>query len=296
MKKNILKSAALSLAAIMVLGGCGGGNSSSSETQSDPLELESNGKSLIFYSTSTNEQYAFDVDSEATIDLNSLTNFNMNGLNKGKPFLWLDDKGDTNSSNDEEKLIMFHQEYSFTEHNATWEDFYYLGHFHADTNESYSLAAHSHEEFNVTSGAKYNAMIRLNQYLQKQETIKQNLTATIPSEANGLCTFHTFVNEENETLYYAMGKNGTMYIYDQNITAPAIDSVAVASSCEINKVGMSSTEDGVLLFLESTQQIYSIDSHEDGVYHAHNSWDLSQLIGSGKSSQIMVGLKPLVNE
>jgi hypothetical protein len=145
----------------------------------------------------------------------------------------------------------------------------------------------------VTSGGKYNAMLRLNTYLAQQNQLEQNLSATIPSEANGLCGFHTFVSEDDETFYYAMGKNGTMYIYDNTMSAPALDSVVVTDSCAPNEFGMSSTEDGVLFFSAHTQKVYSVDSHDDGVYHVHSSWDLSQLIGDGKNAQMMLGLEPL---
>jgi hypothetical protein len=299
MKKNILYSA--TCAAILLFSGCGNGSDSAT---ADPLELESDGKTLLFYSASTNEQYAFDVDTETTINLNNATdndhndisNFNMSASEQGTPYIWIDSKGDADASNDEGKVVMFSQEYSFAnDGNASWEDFYYLGHYHtkkSDNNETtYYLAAHDNDEFNVTSGGKYNAMGRLNAYLQAQETIKNALLQKLPAESNGLCSFHVFLNEEGETFYYAMGSNGTMYIYDDAYGFE--DSVAVSSSCEPYGVGISSTEDGVLLFLADTQKVYSIDSHEDGVYHVHNSWDLSQLIGSGKSAQMMVGLQPL---
>ena len=90
-----------------------------------------------------------------------------------------------------------------------------------------------------------------------------------------------------------MGKNGTMYIYDENITAPALDSVAVTDSCSVNEFGMSSTEDGILFFSSNTQKVYSVDSHDDGIYHIHSSWDISQLLGSGKSAQMMIALEPV---
>lgn len=290
MKKNTIKNIALIFGATLVLGGCG--SSSDNNTQADPLELESDGKTLVFYSASTNEQYAFDVDTQNTTDLTTITNFNTNASQKGKLFVWIDNKGDTDSSNDESKIIMLKQDYSFaTDGNATWEDFYYLGHFHED-NKNYSLAAHNSNEFNVTSGAKYDAIVRLNHYLAQQYSLEQNLSNAIPAAANGLCGFHTFKGEENETFYYAVGKNGTVYIYDENITT-YLDSVAVVQSCTPNEFGISSTEDGVLFFSADTQKVYAIDSHEDGIYHQHSSWDLSQLIGSGKSAQMMVAIQPL---
>jgi len=304
MKKINIKSIALILGAMIVLSGCDeSSNNKNGAGASDPLELESEGKTFLFYSASTNEQYAYNVDSGKTINLQNSTddaghdisNFNMKASDSGRVFIWLDNKGDTLTSNDEEKVVMFTNDYSFTDDgNATWKDFYYLGHFHSNVNNnvtSYSLAAHNNSEFNTTSGGKYNALIRLNKYLAEQQLLEQKLSKSIPAAANGLCGFHTFISEQNKTFYYAMGKNGTMYIYDKNITTPALDSVVVTDSCTENEFGISSTEDGVLFFASNSMKVYSIDSHEDGIYHVHNSWNLSQLIGSGKSAQMMVALR-----
>lgn len=306
MKKNYFTPIAATAATLLMLSGCGS-DSSTSDSVSDPLELESDGKTLIFYSASTNEQYAFDVDSEHTTNLNGasdaqgndLSNFNMSASEQGRLFVWVDNKGDDDVSNDEDKVLMFRQEYDFArDGNATWEDFYYLGHYHRHTDENnitnYYLAAHDNSEFNVTSGGKYDAIVRLNTYLAAQENLKTELAALLPAEANGVCAFHQFENEEGEPFYYVMGSNGTMYVYDAAYTFK--DSVAVSSSCESNGVGISSTEDGVLLFLSDTQKVYSVDSHEDGIYHVHNSWDLSNLLGNGKSAQMMVGIQPLIQE
>jgi len=305
MTKTIFTYTAAATAALLLLSGCGDSGSNGSGGSS--LALESDGKTLLFYSASTNDQYAFDVDSEKTTDLNGaadaqghdLTNFNMDPSEQGRLFVWVDNKGDTDPSNDEEKVVMFKSGYDIaTDGNVTWEDFYYLGHYHGTTDDNnvttYYLAAHSNDEFNVTDGAKYSAMLRLNAYLLEQENLKNELAALLPAQANGLCAFHTFENEEGETFYYAMGDNGTMYIYDA--AHDFLDSVAVAAACEPDGVGMSSGEDGVLLFVSETQKLYMIDSHEDGIYHVHTEWELSELIGGGKSAQMMVGIQPLVSE
>lgn len=292
------------LGAVLVLSGCGSSSDNSSDSaKTDPLELESDGKTLIFYSALANSQYGFEVDSQKIINLqqstdddgNDISNFNIATSNRGKLFIWIDDKGDSNLSNDESKVLMFKQDYSFKDDgNASWEDFYYLGHFHGETENSkttYHLAAHSNAEFNVTSGAKYDAIVRINRYLATQNTLENNLSNILPTEANGLCGFYTSIKEEGESLYYAMGKNGTLYIYDKDMSK--LDSVTITDICEENKFGISSTEDGVLLFSEHTQKVYAVDSHDDGIYHMHTSWDVSRFIGSGNMAEMMVGLEPL---
>jgi len=302
MKKNLIVSSAVVLGLLAGFSGCGSSNDSRGSAAELP-ELESDGKTIVFYSASANTQYAYTVDDSSVLNLQGatdsegedITNFNMKDGDEGKLFVWIDNKGDDNASNDEEKIVMFDQNYSYaTDGNATYEDFYYLGHFHAheeDGETEYHLAAHSNDEFNVTTGAKFEALQRLNEYLAEQNRLEQNLTNTIPAEANGLCGFHTFVNEEGDTFYFAVGTNGTVYIYDQ--TTNFLDSVAVTDSCSENEFGISSTEDGVLYFDSTSQKVYAIDSHEDGIYHVHSSWELGEeLIGVGKTAEMMVAIEP----
>ncbi|HEO98104.1 MAG: hypothetical protein JW682_03555 [Campylobacterales bacterium] len=308
MQKNRVISAASILAAIFVLSGCSGSSSDSRGSEKELPELESDGKTLVFYSASTNEQNAYTVDDGSVLNLQGatdeegedITKFNMDAANHGKLFVWIDNKGDANASNDEGKIVMFDQDYSYAEDgNATWEDFYYLGHFHKHEDEGkveYHLAAHSNDEFNVTAGAKYTAMQRLNTYLAEQYALEQNLTNTIPHEANGLCGFHTFVNEESKTFYLAMGRNGKMYIYDENISSVDETALTGVDNCIENQFGMSSTEDGVLYFSEETQQLHLIDSHDDGVWHEHTTFDLEELLGAGKTAEMMVGIAPVTGQ
>lgn len=305
MQTNIYTGMAAATAAMFMLSGCGG--SGGGEAQIEAPELESEGKTLFFYSASTNEHYAYNVDENSVTDLNGetdahgedITNFNMSASDEGRLFIWVDDKGDTDASNDEDKVIMFRSDYDFAEDgNATWEDFYYLGHFHSETEDDnttvYHLAAHTNEEFDVAEGAKYDAMLRLNAYLKAETAIESDLSALLPASADGLCGFSHFKNEADETVYFAVGMNGTLYVYDAAFDFK--DSVAVADACEPNGLGLSGTEEGVLLFLSGPQKAYLVDSHEDGVYHVHSSWALSEVIGSGKSAQMMVGLQPLREE
>lgn len=305
MQNSMTTTMSAAVAALFLLTGCGG-SSSGGDGGVDAPELESEGKSLIFYSASTDEQYAYTVDSATVTNLNDPTDaegedisqFNMSTSEKGRLFRWVDEYEENNVSIAEDKVVMFHQDYDYTtDGNATWEDFYYLGHFYGETEGDethYHLAAHSNDEFNVTSDAKFNAMLRLNRYLQSQESVKNALTDVLPASADGLCTFDQFENEAGETVNYAIGFNGTLYAYDANYTL--MDSTVIASACETNGAGMSATEEGVLVFIGLTQKAYLVDSHEDGIYHVHSSWELSEILGSGTSAQMMVGLTPLEHE
>ena len=297
----------------LLLVGCGS-SSDSRGSETDLPELESAGKTLVFYNATTNEQNAYTVDDGSVLNLqgatdeddNNITNFNMQSDEQGKFFVWIDNKGDANASNDEGKIIMFNQDYSYTpDNNATWEDFYYLGHFHSHTNDDNetvnALAAHSNDEFDVTSGGKYNAMIRLNTYLAEQYALEQNLSTTL---ANGtentsseeLCGFHTLVNDDG-TFYMVMGTGGTMFIYNQNSSFVDQTSLTGVDVCTANQFGMSSTEDGVLYFSEATQQLHMIDSHDGGtVWHEHSTFEVEDLLGTGKTAEMMVGIAPVTGE
>lgn len=307
-QKNKVQSVASIVAAMFILSGCGS-NGDSRGSEAKLPELESEGKTLVFYSASTNEQNAYTVDDGSVLNLQGtkdaegedITNFNMQTDEKGKLFVWIDDKGDDNASNDEDKIVMFNQDYVYTpEKNATWENFYYLGHFHAhkdDGKTEYHLAAHSNDEFDVTAGGKYDAMQRLNTYLAEQYELEQNLTALLPAAANGLCGFHTFVNEKDKTFYFVMGTNGKMYIYDKSFSYVDKTALTGVDSCLENQFGMSSTEDGVLYFSEATQQLHMIDSHDGGkAWHEHTTFDLEELLGAGKKAEMMVGIAPVTGE
>jgi hypothetical protein len=306
MKKIWMASA---MAAAVIMTGCGGSGDSRGSEKKLP-ELESEGKTLVFYSASANEQYAYTVDNGSVLNLqgatdaegNDITNFNMKTGEEGRLFLWVDDKGDNNASNDEEKIVMFKQAYKHArDGNATWEDFYYLGHFHTHNDGGtieHHLAAHSNEEFNVTSGGKYDAMVRLNKYLTEQDNLENTLSTKIPPEANGLCGFHTLNTDEGKTFYIAAGKNGKIYIYDNNLTFKDEVTPTGVDSCTENEFGMSSTEDGILYFSKVTQKLHMIDSHDGGnLWHEHSNFDLQEeILGTGKTAEMMVGIAPLESE
>jgi len=304
----------------LLFSGCGDNN----DTDSDEHDHEhgDDERSLIFYNDTTNDHLVYDMHEEQLIDLNNATyihddeeqdisNFNLTSSQSGVPFVWLDNKGDDDVSNDEEKIIMFNSSYDF-QSAVTWEDFYYLGHFHEadhdhdeeETEEhaedeehaEYVLAAHSNDEFDVTSGGKYEAMERLTTYITEQNQLKIDLASALPDDAaTSICGVYTNIDlEENITSYYAMGTNGTFYAFDKNDTSYTyVDQVAVADSCTPNEMGMSGIENGVWVFLKDTQTIYEVDKHDDGVYHIHETMDASDYIGVGKSANVMVSIKPV---
>jgi hypothetical protein len=318
MKKYSTILSALILGASIFFTGCGDSDSASN---TNSIDIESDGKTLIFYSASTNDHVAYNVDEAEIENLNSsddseLANFNMDESDSGKLFIWIDNKGDDNASNDEEKVVMFRQDYSYTQDgNATWEDFYYLGHYHAEEEDGemhYHLAAHTNDEFDLSNvpeadlatNAKFLALKRLNTYLAEQNTIEINMQNTLNALNTPvtLCGFKSISND-NGTRNYALGANGRLYIFNNELNSSTntygyIDETLVTSNgCEQNKLGISSVshhdEDGVVVFLESTQKVYLVDSHDGGVYHVHTTYDLSEVIGNGKSAEMMVSLIPV---
>lgn len=306
MKKIYLASA---VAAAVIMSGCGGSGDSRGSEKKLP-ELESEGKTLVFYNATTNEQNAYTVDDGSVLNLqgktdaegDDITNYNMKAGEKGRLFLWVDDKGDNNATNDEEKIVMFKQDYKHSrDGDATWQDFYYLGHFHTHNDggkiEHY-LAAHSNTEFNVTEGGKFEAMQRLNSYMTVQDSLEQSLNNLVPAASNGLCGFHTLNTDEGKTFYFAMGKNGKMYIYNKDLTLADETALTGVDSCSENAFGMSSTEDGVLYFSAETQKLHMIDSHDGGtVWHEHSTFDLQEeILGTGKTAEMMVGIAPSEGE
>ena len=303
MKKTVLKNMALLLGATLLFSGCGSDSDDKAEEQQTSYpDLESAKQILYFYSASTNDHYAFDVTTETLENLNDDNVTAMSSTDSGKLFYFRDNTtGDTNASNDVDKVLMLKDTYSFAvDGNITWEDFYYLDHLHDGGRHP-----HANDEFNVTSGGKYNSMIRLNQYLAEQEQLKNSLESSITNEsivgsgqsAPALCDFYTVIHaDENETHYFALGTNGKVYTFDDNTTNFKDVTLVSSAGCEVGKSGMVAAQDGVLVYLGSTSKLYLVDSHEDGVSHVHSEWNLSELIGSGHGIDMMVGIGALEEE
>ncbi|MEA1983451.1 MAG: hypothetical protein U9N39_07895 [Campylobacterota bacterium] len=166
---------------------------------------ESSKKALFFYGASSNDHYAFDTQTAALTNLNSgdtgLEEFKIENNESGRLFVWIDNKGDDNTSNDEDKVLMFKDTYSFSDDgNATYNDFYYLGHFHGES----ELAAHTNEEFDptrigaVADDAKAKALVRLNTYLKEQDTLKNILAARSELDATSICDFYTVTHNDDD--------------------------------------------------------------------------------------------------
>jgi hypothetical protein len=305
MKKQIKITVATLTTLTLLLSGCGSDDSSSSET----LDLESAKKVLYFYGASSDEHYAYFVESNTIENLNDDAKTDMSGTNpSGRLFVWVDDRGDTNISNDEGKVVMFKSDYVYaSDNNATWEDFYYLDHLSGD-------ARHPHDniEFDpnrvgaVPGDSKALAMMRLNMYMGEQEQLKQDLANVNNSEGNAImsvndiCDFYTTTHEHEgaiEKMHFVLGKNGALYTYENEEGTIAFkDSTVVSDSCEVGKSGMSAAQEGVLIYLGTTSKLYLVDSHDGGDSHVHSTWDLSEVLGDGKSIDMMVGIGALEHD
>ena len=316
------------MAIALFLTACGDGEDPLAQNE---LELESAKKALFFYGPVTNTHLAYDTEAEELIELNTYkddannTNFALDNNESGWLFVWVDDLGDDNASTYEDKVVMFDADYSYADDgNATWEDFYYIGHYHEhedhDENETqeehaeheYELAAHTNDEFNDTnvSSEAYLAIQRLNAYLAAQETLKESLRnaiASVENPSDDICNYYTLkhegheedegdVHEEEEheeDTQFVLGTNGRLYVFhDDNGTFEFKDSTLISSSgCSPRESGVSPTSEGVLVYLKQTATLYLVDSHGDARTHVHSSWDISDVVGDGNSIDMMVGIK-----
>jgi len=301
MKNYKLKSSAVILGLALMMSACGDSDSAEGGADSVP-DLESAKQVLYFYGASTDDHYAFDVTTNKLENLNDDNVTDMSSASpKGRLFYFRDSLGDTNASNDVDKVLMFKSTYSFAnDGNASWEDFYYLDHLNNGERHP-----HANDEFNVTAGGKFDTMLRLNEYLAEQEQLKSDLVTSIADQnivgsgqtASELCDFYTVIHpEENETHYFALGTNGKVYTFDNNTTAFKDVTLVSSAGCEVGKSGIVAAEDGVLIYLGSTSTIYLLDSHEDGVSHVHSEWDASEVIGDGRAIDMMVGIGTLEHD
>lgn len=319
MKFNNIKNMALALSALVVLSGCGSDDSGDTGTQDTTVELESAKASLFFYGSESNEHYALSTETLSLTNLNDkadeLENFYLENNESGRLFVWRDDLGDSNESNDEDKVVMFDSSYSFAANgNATYENFFYLGHFHIEVEDGVEhehLAAHTNEEFNPNNSelnttvktARAAGLARLNTYLEKQNTLKENLKSNLNTVkgASTLCNFYSVEehHEENgveheEIFHFVMDTQGVMYKFEEH--DGAIEDlnqsllVSTNGSCDAEKSGMSQAMDGVIVYLGGDEEkVFLVDSHGAGDMHVHSTWDIGELL-SGKVVETMIGI------
>ncbi|MEA2072859.1 MAG: hypothetical protein U9O86_04680 [Campylobacterota bacterium] len=329
MKFNNIKNMALTLSALVVLSGCGSDDSDAG-TQESAKELESAKAALFFYGADQNDHYALDTETLALTNLNGntgdedLENFNLENNESGRLFVWRDDAGDSDEANDEDKVVMFDSTYSFADDgNATYEDFFYLGHYHAeehdeegeeeheDEHEEGHLAAHSNEEFNPANtelnttvrAAREAGLARLNAYLQKQKTLKENLDSNLSavSGASDLCNFYS-VEEHHEVdgvvheemFHFVMDTQGVMYKFEEHDGdieyLDDYEAVSTIGFCDANKSGISKSPEGILVYLGGDEKkLFLVDSHGDANMHVHTTWNIGEFLG-GKVVDTMVGI------
>jgi len=309
MKNFKIKSSSVLLGLALILSACGSSDNNSDNEDTSSIDLESAKKVLYFYGASSDEHYAYFVETNTIENLNEDNKTDMGSANpSGRLFVWIDDRGDDNVSNDEGKAVMFKSDYIYaSDNNATFEDFYYLDHL-SDGER------HPHEniEFDpnrvgaVPGDSKALAMIRLNKYLAEQEQLKQNLANVNDSEGNSImsvndiCNFYTTTHEHEgsiEKMHFVLGKNGALYTYENEAGVIEFkDSTVVAESCEVGKSGMSASQEGVLIYLGNTSKLYLVDSHAGGDSHVHSTWNLSEVLGDGKSIDMMIGIGALEHD
>lgn len=295
MQKNILNLVASTLCATFLLSGCGS-DSASDNNEGDISALDVEGKTFLFYNATTGSQYVVDTDHQEIIslDTNASNNFYMLGKDAGELVYWPDE------STGDAKVIMLKENFSIAEGNVTHENIHYLGHFHGA-----DLAAHHGGEFapDVASAAKIATLGRFNTYLQEREEIKEEIQEALSSEGEQLCNFYVedhhhegdldVIQEEEEAVHFALTQSGKVLFYVdgtnglEKIQGQLAVNLSEASSCEVGKSGITSSEAGVYIFLESTQKLYLVDSH--GLdYHEHSAWKLDEFMPSGFHATQMI--------
>lgn len=294
MQKKLLATSAAVLALMFTVSGCGSDDSRGSE-QGLP-ELESHGKTLMFYNASDNSQYGYIVEDGRVLNIQdpnldyeeNLSKMIMKNGEKGKYFEWTYDRGDQNASNDVDIVMMMHAEYPYGDRNATYEDFYYLTHL---TNEGY-LHPHANTEFisNDPQDSAYKKMVAFNESLAAHHEKGQEIETKLSEKGAQLCGWHKF-EAKFGTYYFAAGTNGRMYVYDNNLSYKDSYTMDGVSSCEADKHGFSSAADGVLFFSAETQSLHLVDSHDNGnEWHEHAVFPLDQILGAGKTATTMTSL------
>lgn len=294
MQKKFYNTLLASLVGALLFTGCGSDSSSDENHDGDISKLSAEGKTFVFYNETTGSQYVVDPDHQliSSLDTNESSNFYMLGKEAAKLTYWPDE------TTGDPKIVMLKKGFSIEDANVTHQDFEYLGHFHGT-----DLAAHSSDEFDpsVASAAKTATLARFSEHLREQAEIQAEIQEALSSEGEELCDFYVQGHHEEDTnttqesaIHYVLTKSAKVLFYVdgdaglEKLQGQLAVNLSAASSCEVDKSGITASHAGVFIFLESTQRLYLVDSH--GLdYHEHSAWDLSEFMPSGFDASQMIG-------
>jgi len=271
--------------ATLLLVGCG----SSSNNSPHGLDLP-DGKTLIFFDNESSKQYLYDTDTDKYENMNiDGKNYNMTDK-KGKLIVW----NHKTPTGIDQKIVMLDDSFDINEGNLTYNDFYYLGHFHTEDNKQV-FAAHSNSEFDpsVASDKKKGILKALNRYLIEQEKIKQEIKEALPSDEQ-LCNFFVFDHNHEGVPHIALTKTGKVYVYNEGEhgleSAQATFGLDGVSRCEEDKSAIIKASDhGVFVFSAESQKLYLVDEHGMD-FHQHSSWTASKFLPKGFTPTQLAGI------
>lgn len=306
MKHPIYKLIVASLfcANTIILSGCGGGNSTGAEMSAGLPE----GLHISLLNTETGAYYGFDTTTEARTDFNKQATSSQDSAVQnlaitdtstlGYFFHWPDFR----EINGEDKLDMKYVLMRSSYQDGTTIDadqMVQLSHFHGDT-----LAAHSADEFqNPAPGSgKEKGLLRLNSFVDEQFDLDTKIMGVMPAGAQ-LCNAYIDPylkfeaqheaeeghegHEHHELMHYALDTTGRIYFFkegdnglEQSQGFVQLDEVSSITDCSRTTVARVS-EDGILVFIPDTQQLYLVDSH-GADFHQHSTWPVSALLAENE--------------
>ncbi|KIM10558.1 MAG: hypothetical protein KU37_09670 [Sulfuricurvum sp. PC08-66] len=282
------------LVAALFLGGC--------EPAKTPDSLPE-GKVLLFYDATTGSQLALETNGsiETSMDSNSSAANYMKDKSAGYYIYWYD----TNSS--EDTYFMVKNDYNYSsDGNLTHSYFHYFEHhntpasFHPHAANDFNFSRTDiNESIKESRGAR---LERFNTYMAEQNATRQELIEALNDKniTSSLCNFfvpsheHNDTNTTHATPHYVLTHDAQLHIFresDGNLSFTTTLVLDGATSCEHNTSAITAMgEEGVLVFMHSSQKIYGVDAHDGGTPHVHSTWRIGDVLKGGFVPTHIVGL------
>ncbi|MDQ7047804.1 MAG: hypothetical protein Q9M39_09445 [Sulfurovum sp.] len=269
--------------AVAMMTGCGSSSNNDSGNNDGGTAIDlPDGKTLIFFDNASSEQYLYNTDTESYDDMNVAgENYDMTGKN-AKLVMF------------DEKIVMIDEHFDITDANLSYEDMYYLGHFHEE-NSVPVFAAHNADEFDpaVASDAKLATIQSLNKHLIEQNEIKEEITEALPS-GETLCNFFVFGHDEEATPHIALSTSGKVYVFEDGQdgleSSQAVFALDGVTECKENESSIvQEDEHGVIIFVAQSQKLYLADSHGED-FHVHSTLDVNRFLPTGFTPTIFTGI------
>lgn len=212
------------------------------------------------------------------------------------------------TANDFSVLFQYHEEHHDEEGEAGHDE-----HEHEAELEAYPASEYSGDSVDPE---RVEELEDLNEFVTEQAELSEEVEEALTVLGKNLCRAyidpymaHEHEHEEDEAakaedehdheevlVHYALSTDGNMYFFEENEETEELTSMqeipvkltgtTTIADCNTTSIGRIN-EEGVMVFVEDTQMLYLVDSHDGADFHLHSSVAVSDVLPAGVHANLI---------